>query len=320
MKVLRKLIPSNVQQEKQKFLADDSYNPQFEYSTAPEMFELDSYGYPKPELVAKAQEVLDKAYFGRNERDLLMMQGKVLTQSEVTEKFTNFLRLHHLENRYKISWSSSFLSRATMTESSINLKNGAEFRKEGILGTLYHEIGTHALRRINYEKQPWFKRKKKFGFSSYLKTEEGLAILNSLVPQSFKSAYSSALRYVAVAYAQEHSFAELSKLLSKYMESPERRWNLILRLKRGVTDTSQPGGFTKDLTYFEGMVEVGRWLDQNNYNLAPLYFGKLAVEDIDRAYELNPGYSPILPSFYLVDPEKYGRTMREILEYNELLP
>ena len=68
------------------------------------------------------------------------------------------------------------------------------------------------------------------------------------------------------------------------------------------------------------MVEVGRWLDQNSYNLAPLYFGKLAIEDVDRAQELNPGYSPILPSFYLVDPDKYGRTMREILEYNELLP
>lgn len=319
MRLLRHFTPINLIEEKEKFFADQSYNPQFVYSIPVEEFLLVENGLPDPELVIKAKHIVKKAYFGRNEKDLRMMQGPVLTPQQVTDKFVSFLKLHNLEDRFTITWSSSFLSRTSITADTINLKNGSEFRKESLLGTLYHEIGTHALRRINYEKQPWFKHKTKYGFSNYLKTEEGLASLHSLVPQSFKSAHSAALRYLSVAYAQEHSFVELWNFLEKYIESPDRRWSTIVKLKRGLTDTSQPGGFSKDITYFEGMIEVAQWLDQNDYNLAPLYFGKLSTIDIPKAIELNPNFKPILPSFYMIDPDKYAETLREIAEFNEFL-
>ena len=43
-----------------------------------------------------------------------------------------------------------------------------------------HEIGTHFIRKYNEKHQKWFKDRKKFKVSPYLKTEEGLAAINQL--------------------------------------------------------------------------------------------------------------------------------------------
>lgn len=319
MKQVSSYTPSNMLEEKTRFLADPAYNPQFTYDVHPEKLSLDGYGQPSAEKLARAREIVEQAYYGRNEQDLRMLAGPILSQQEVTEKVGLFLRLHKLENRYKIAWSSSYLSRSTTTVDTIKLKSSAEFRKESLHGMLYHEIGTHALRRVNYEKQPWFKKKKAYGFSSYLTTEEGLASLHSLLPRAFKLAHSAALRYMLVAYAQEHSFAEVFQFLGKFVQDQNRRWGTAVRLKRGMKDTSQPGGYTKDLTYFEGMFEVAEWLNANSYDLPSLYLGKMAVADVEKAKQLNPHFQPSLPSFYVIDPKKYAADMHQIFELNHLL-
>lgn len=319
MSLLDRLTPSNYLEEKEKFFNDQSYNPQFLYPDMQADDVLNDYGYPDPHYLDIAQEIVERAYFGRNERDILMSEGRVMSQTEVTEKFSSFLKLHNIDKRYKIVWSSSFVSRAAINADTIKLKTTAEFRKEGTLGLLYHEVGTHAIRRINYEQQPWFKKKKKNGFGSYLKTEEGLAILHFLIPHTYKSAYSAALRYMAVAYAQKHSLAETWNFLKKYLENEETRWMVTFRQKRGISDTTKPGGFTKDLVYFQGAIETAKWLDQNNYNLPALYYGKLAAEDVEKALEMNPNFQPLLPSFYEISPEQYARDIHEIAEYNSFL-
>lgn len=319
MSLLKNVTPTNYLEEKDKFFRDPYYNPQFIYPDLDPNDQLGVFGQPKNDYLEKAKHIVEKAYFGRNEQDILMSEGRLLSQAEVTEKFTSFLKLHDLENRYQIIWSSSFVSRASINADTIKLKTSAEFRKEGVIGLLYHEIGTHALRRINYEQQPWFKKKQKYGFQDYLRTEEGLAVLHFLLPHSFKSAVSSALRYLAIAYAQQHSFAETWAYIEPYIHNQETRWMVTFRQKRGMADTSQPGGFTKDLVYFEGAVETARWLDANDYNLEPLYYGKLAAEDAQKAVNENANFRPLLPSFYRVDQEKYAEGIKEIAMYNNFL-
>lgn len=319
MSLIKNVTPTNYLEEKEKFFRDPRYNPQFIYPDLNPADELNAFGHPKNEYLEKAKLIVEKAYFGRNEQDILMSEGRLLSQAEVTEKFSSFLRLHDLDRRYQIIWSSSFVSRASINADTIKLKTSAEFRKEGVIGLLYHEIGTHALRRINYEQQPWFKKKQKYGYKDYLRTEEGLAVLHFLLPHSFKSAVSSALRYMAIAYAQQHSFAETWAYLEPYMHNLETRWMVTFRQKRGISDTSLPGGFTKDLVYFEGAIETARWLDANEYNLGPLYFGKLAAEDAQKALNDNPHFKPLLPSFYRIDPNKYAQSIKEIAQYNNFL-
>jgi hypothetical protein len=184
---------------------------------------------------------------------------------------------------------------------------------------IYHEIGTHVLRRVNYEVQPWYKKKSKYGFSSYLETEEGLAALHSLSARTFKSAVTIALKYVATDYAQSHSFAELWQYIGKYYDDPEARWLITLRQKRGLQDTAQPGGYTKDMVYFKGAHIVAKWLHEHNYDCSSLYYGKLDISDIEKAIELNPTFQPLLPSFFVTDKEKYAQTMQEVAKENYFL-
>lgn len=316
MSLLTRMTPQNLAEEKQKFFENPKYNPQFIYEETftPEI--LEQHGLPQTQYVTIAQEILDRTYYHRNEHDLFMMEGRSLSQDEVTRKIHTFLKMHKLEQRYEIVWSSSFVSRATIDSSTLKLRLPVDFRKEGLLGMLYHEIGTHALRRINYEQQPWYKKKKKYGFSSYLRTEEGLASLHALLPHTSKSAFISAIRYLAVTQAQKVGFAELWKYLGKYIQDPERRWIVTFRQKRGLTDTSLPGGFTKDLVYFEGIVDVWNWLKKNSFDPTYLYYGKLAMSDVDNARQLNPHFKPALPSFFTIDPAAYASNMSTIGEAN----
>jgi hypothetical protein len=316
MSFLSNLIPTNLNEEKEKFFSDNSYNPQFIYENEVDKEKLYEHKKPTKKYLKLAEQILEKTYRNRNEHDLFMMEGPLVTQSYVEKTIKTFLHMHQLHKKFDIIWSSSFVSRTTINNNTIKLKLPVNFRKEGLLGMLYHEVGTHALRRINYEQQPWFKRKKRYGFSSYLKTEEGLATLHALIPHSHKSSFISAIRYLAVATAQKSSFAEVWKSLGKYVQDPERRWMITIRQKRGLTDTSKPGGFTKDLVYFQGMVEVWQWLKENDFDITNLYFGKMAKEDIDLALKLNPHFVPYLPSFFTLDQNKYADAINEIGEFN----
>lgn len=318
MSVIAKTIPTNLQEEKAKFWADPTYNPQFVYAEQVDDDTLGKYGQPLPQYLEIAQAILDKTYFHRNEADVIMTEGPVVDQAEVTEKIAAFLTLHNLQHRFEIIWSSSFLARAAMTASAIKLRLPAEFRYEGMMGMIFHEVGTHAIRRINYEQQPWFKKKTTYGFSEYLVTEEGLAVLHALIPHRMKSLYIGAIRYLAVNWGQQYSFAETWQRLGPYVQDPERRWLIAYRAKRGMTDTSQPGGFTKDLTYLQGPIEVWQWLRAHTYDLQPLYFGKLAYQDVDKAVAMNPTFQPLLPLFYTSDREGYVRELEAIGEFNLL--
>jgi hypothetical protein len=83
------------------------------------------------------------------------------------------------------------------------------------------------------------------------------------------------------------SFADLFTKLEEFVESPEYRWALCVRVKRGLQDTSQPGGFTKDILYLQGAVKIAQWLSKHDFNSSPLYIGKIAVEDLDRCLPLS---------------------------------
>ena len=50
--------------------------------------------------------------------------------------------------------------------------------------------------------------------------------------------FKSALNYYACSKASEMSFAELFHDLEKYVDNPKKRWKYVLRVKRGLADTS----------------------------------------------------------------------------------
>lgn len=110
-----------------------------------------------------------------------------------------------------------------------------------------HEIGTHFLRKYNEKYQKWYKDKKKYNLSPYLKTEEGLAALNQLTSYVVQETippllYRAALLYYCCCLASKYSFAKIYEIMSKYQPDPELRWRECVRVKRGIADTSKPCG------------------------------------------------------------------------------
>ncbi len=316
MSLISRVTPTNLTEQKLAFLADPTFNPTLTYDSQPSSTELMQFGKPKPDYLQLAQAILDKAYLHRNEADLNALEGALCSQSQVEASIQAFLKLHQLNHRFKVSFSHSYLSRASISATTLKMRLPLDFRKDGLFSTLYHEIGTHALRRLNYEEQPWYKKKLQFGFQPYLVTEEGLASLHGLLPQSYQVAHVAALRYLAVNWAQSGSFLEVWEKLGRYIQDPGRRWVIAIRQKRGLENTSQPGGFTKDAVYFEGMVDVWQWLNSHDFNPSFLYWGKLSLEDLDFAQSLNPDYQPRLPSFYVSNPKKYQKQMVAIGKIN----
>ena len=122
MSLIQKITPINLLEEKEKFFADETYNPQFIYEEKVTDKTLYKHGYPQPKYLDLAQEILDKTYHQNTEAELDKLKGAVVNKSKVTQKTTDFLDVHQLKKRYKIVWSNSFVARATITTDTIKLK------------------------------------------------------------------------------------------------------------------------------------------------------------------------------------------------------
>jgi len=320
MGLISDLQPINFLEEKEKFLSNPTFNPQFRYLKVIHEQELHKHGLPNEKYIPLAQKIIEQTFHDFTAKELSAEQGSVLSQKEVNTKLVEFLKKHNnLDKKYRIIWAEDFVSRTAINSDTIKLRFPCSIREEDLDGLIYHELGTHALRRVNYEQQPWFKKKNKYGFASYLKTEEGLAVLHSIYPKKYLPAYTAAINFLATIKAQESSFLEVWQFVNHFVEDHEKAFNLTFKKKRGLTDTSQPGGLTKDYVYFEGFVETTKFLIENNFPIKELYFGKLAYQDINKAVEMNKKFQPLLPDFYTDNPVKYRNRVIEIAKANFLI-
>lgn len=153
------------------------------------------------------------------------------------------------------------------------------------MGVLHHEIGTHFIRRLNETQQIWHGKRKKYGLKSCIAVEEGLGCIHMLMEHAKSKdrnlyLFKPALNYYACYKASELSFVELFNDLEKYVDNPKKRWRYVLRVKRGLSDTSQPGGLYKDQVYLEGACKILK--NRKEINFKQLYCGKLNIEDLKR--------------------------------------
>ena len=52
--------------------------------------------------------------------------------------------------------------------------------------------------------------------------------------------------------ATEMTFKQLFDHIGRYISNPDARWKAVMRVKRGLTDPNDLGGFGNDQCYFEG--------------------------------------------------------------------
>lgn len=146
---------------------------------------------------------------------------------------------------------------------------------------IQHEIGTHVLTYYNGKQQPL--KLLSVGLTDYDTLQEGLAVMSEYFVGGLTANRMRTLagRVVAAA-ARMHGgdFQQIFRLLyDDYNFTPQRSFNITSRIMQG-------GGFTKDISYFKGLLQVREHLI-NGGELQPLLTGKFALEHMPIITELQ---------------------------------
>ncbi len=245
---------------------------------------LKVYGRPGRTLVKKARRIL-------RYREGQKKSAK-LSPKEVADMLREALKVYgfNWEVRQKLMTANAAVQQS---KRRVLLKKGKMFSNDFIRRLIAHEIGTHVLRYENGMLQPY--RVFASGLPGYLETEEGLAAVNEekagVLSKGTLRVYAG--RVVAVHLAQDHSFREVYNRMKTHF-SRDKAWRITVRAKRGLSDTSQHGGLTKDYKYLNGYFKVKNYLKK--YSIDRLYYGKVSVyyaRFIDRIPDLvEPRYLP----------------------------
>ena len=162
--------------------------------------------------------------------------------------------------------------------------------------------------------------KDKYDIPTWIQTEEGLAWINQYWEHALNMKkkpyfYRAALNYYAAYQAGIMSFVDLYKDLEQYIDDPNRRWNFTLRVKRGISDTSVPGGLYKDQVYLEGAVKILK--ERRNINFHALISGKISLEDLSRPFlmKIIKLENLIIPPF-MKDMKKFMKGLDRLAKIN----
>ncbi|XP_062326780.1 microtubule-associated tyrosine carboxypeptidase [Osmerus eperlanus] len=318
------LRPVNLDQEKQAFFQSDyKYEPQFEYSQPEPSTVLEKYKEGSGLFLSQAVGIMECVLrkFGSYENFEEVTGGSVLPKSRVWAAARKYLQKEGCVGEVVVCLSEELLSQAVMMVEScrptltINL-SGA--RQHWLEGMLRHEIGTHYLRGVNNNLQPWGTSvgRKQYGLKPANPTEEGLASLHSVLLRKQPYLWRAALLYYTVYHAANMSFSQLFGHIARFVQDPAVRWEYCLRAKRGQTDTSQPGCFSKDQVYLDGILRILRHRRNIDFKMLTS-LGKVSYEDVERLRHQAVLRRTRIPHF-MQDQERYLQHLDNIVTVNEI--
>ncbi|HLG20747.1 MAG TPA: tyrosine/phenylalanine carboxypeptidase domain-containing protein [Bdellovibrionota bacterium] len=245
------------------------------------------YGEPSAALAKEAQAALEESAEAKEESPDVGVKG-------LAEKMRERLRQDRIEGWDVIEDPTTvMLAHVDAAHRRIRLQAGMIVTSAMVERLLHHEIQVHVYRTANGERQPF--KAFALGFGRWLETEEGLAVsleerLGDSIP-SVRRRYAG--RVIAASLASTKSFFDIfAKLVESF--SPEEAFTLTQRSKRGLEDTSHPGGFVQDHIYLQGKKRIA---DLKTEDLRLLYSGKIAVHHLPVVRELIAQHKLMDPAF-----------------------
>lgn len=168
-----------------------------------------------------------------------------------------------------------------------------------------HEIETHVLTTVNGGAQPLeiFVQ----GFAGYIRTQEGLASYNVewRHPELFhRPARFWARNALAVELSLRGSFRDVYDYMRELGFNEHFSYGVGAKVKRGLMDTSKPGGFTKDYVYLAGRRDILNYVATGG-DLRDLYVGKILLSDLEMLQKQPWLKKPkVLPRFLVEQTSK----------------
>jgi|GEM_PF-296872 len=310
--IIAETKPLNLIEERAKFLANPNYNPQFIYRRSFEEAELIAWGTPKEEFYLHARQMIE--YWNSEGKKNSPPQLPLATESFILEEVATFNQRYTFENPLVVKFTSDTVTRCSISGQVLTLRLPITYTQSTLRDLLRHEFETHYLRKKNNELQPW--AKESFPDETFRRTEEGLANLHTFLLRQEKLILKTYHTYLTAYLAQRLSFVEVYKELLAISVPPDMAFLLALRTKRGRTDTAQPGGLTKDITYFEGSVQVWDWIMDPAHLPQDLYLGRISLEQISTFKHTAVHDHLLYPSFF-ADMAAYHQNIAEIGKRNQ---
>lgn len=201
------------------------------------------WGLPSRTILSEAHNIIASTPLEKEERDLLGKDIIAELQDTLNEMgFTDWkIELEEGTTRAQLNTQKNIL----------RIDPKGTFSENDIEKLTVHEILTHVQRYENGKQQDHFIFS--LGTAQQLETEEGLATFSEdkagvLTDQVLRRL---ALMALSVEFSQTHSFAQTFAYLVDYVDE-EKAFTMTMRIKRGFSDTSMPGAFSKSHLYFTG--------------------------------------------------------------------
>ena len=182
---------------------------------------------------------------------------------------------------------------------TIFVKKDIKIKKNRLDKIIAHEIMTHVLTTENGKKQPYLIFQD--GMANYLETQEGLAIYNEYELNGIENRYYGASNLISSYLGLEYSFVEAVDKLIEMGFKREAAIRFVVKTKRGLSDTSKPGGITKQSIYTRGALKIEKYIKDGG-NIKDLYIGKVDVDKIDLINKMN------FINRNIILPKKYRNT------------
>lgn len=304
MQIISHLTPTNLVEEYNRFLADQTYNPQFTYRQNIATDQLHAWGLPKDRLAEFAREMIIHI----NKVDPWKPKTEIVTQASIREAIDQFNHAYRLKEPLKVVFTDQMVTQCRVSPDKIEFRLPLIYSPLEFQGVYRHELETHYLRIHNQQLQNW--PDYTAADDHFRRTEEGLAGLHTNL---FSGRYmrKTFRTYLTTWLAQRYSFTETYAQLRALGISERMSWLHTLRAKRGLTDTSQPGGPTKDICYLEGCLQIWHWLQDESHNPYHLYLGRISLEEIDKYAPTAETKQLLYPRFF-DDLAKYRQGINDI--------
>lgn len=241
----------------------------------------DIHGLPDAELRDLAYGILDGTVtFPELPDQPRSQKGERLNAWRMAEEMRRALHEMGIEGwRVTVLGEMSARMSVSARHQEVRVKSDSLFTPQDRDRLIVHELGTHVRRAHNGFSTGLMNLG--LGLSGYMATEEGLAShmeqKHGMLRRSMTQIY--AYRALGAHFAVTRGFADTFCSMLEVGATPEVAWDVTLRIKRGLTDTSLPGGNPKDYVYLHGHHIVTQYLRDGGDEDA-LFIGKVAIEHI----------------------------------------
>ncbi|MFO0703014.1 MAG: DUF1704 domain-containing protein [Candidatus Andersenbacteria bacterium] len=252
------------------------------------------YGVPDATTIEEAHSVLAKPHDARPEPT----EEPRLSAQAVADALNDVLARYKLE-----AWTVELNERSVAgvvvnpQERRIFVAAHTSLEVSRLAPLITHEIETHVLTAENGRVQPLSLFVQ--GFAGYLATQEGLAAYNVSIqhPQHGRPMRFWARNALAVDLAQRHGFRDVFEAVRDLGFTEQFAFGVAAKVKRGLIDTSEPGGWTKDYIYLAGRRAVADFVAGGG-GLRDLYVGKISLEVVPELRHFSWVKPPkLLPQF-----------------------